>query len=105
MPLALLDHDEPTFIRVTAKEGRAQPKRVQTRVSEYDLRSQLQLPGAVSSVVCLAKARQIRNVVTRRSKDNGVEYVEGLGAELDAPTFSPERELAEDRGVKIPELG
>ena len=80
-------------------------RKVTTRVSEDDLSPQLQLPGAVSRIVCFAKARQIRNVVARRSKNNGIEYVEGLGAELDAPTFSPERELAEDRGVKIPELG
>ena len=80
-------------------------RKVTTRVSEDDLGTQLQLPGTVSGAVCFAKARQIRNVVARRSKNNGIEYVEGLGAELDASTFSPERELAEDRGVKIPELG
>ena len=74
-------------------------------MSEDDLRSQLQLAGAVSRFVCFAKARVIRNVVARRSKNNGIEYVEGFGAELDAPAFAPERELAEDRGVKIPELG
>ena len=80
-------------------------RKVTTRVSEDDLCPQLQLPGTVSGAVCFAKARLIRNVVPRRSKNNGIEYVEGFGAELDAPAFSPERELAEDRSVKIPELG
>jgi hypothetical protein len=63
------------------------------------------LARAVGRVVCFAKARQIRDVVARRSKDNGIEYVEGLGAKLDTPTFSPERKLTEDRGVKISKLG
>ncbi len=68
----------------------------QTQLSEDDLRSQLQLPRAVGGAVRFAKARQIRNVVARRSKNDSIEYVECLGAKLDAPTFSPERKLAED---------
>ena len=64
--------------------------------SEDDLRPQLQLPRAVGRTVCFAEARQIRNVVARRSKNDGVKYVESFRSKLDAPTFSPERELTED---------
>ena len=66
---------------------------------------QLQLPGAVSCVVCFAKFRQIRNVIARRSENNSIKYVESFRSKLNAPAFSPERELPEDRGVKVPERG
>src|SRR5207249_11592203 len=65
--------------------------------------SQLQLARAVGRAVCLAKARQIRNIVAWRSKNNCIKYVKSFCSKFDAPTFSPERELAEDRGVKVPE--
>ena len=76
-----------------------------TRVSEDDLRPQLQLPRAVGGTVGFAKARQIRNVAARRSKNDGVKYVESFRPKLEAPTFSPERELAEDRGIQVPIRG
>jgi hypothetical protein len=106
MPLALLDHDDRVALSSAAPRMKGeQGRNVQTRVSEDDLRPQLQLAGAIGRIVCFAKARQVRNVVARRSKNNGIEYVEGLGAKLDAPTFTPERELTEDRCVEVPEGG
>ena len=86
-------------------KGERSRKRGRTRVSEDDLRPQLQLSRAVGGTVCFAKARQIRNVVARRSKNDGIKYVESFRPKLDAPTFSPERELPEDRRVKVPERG
>ena len=64
---------ESPFTRLTANEGRAQPERALTRVSEDDLRPQLQLPRAVGGTVCFAKARQIRNVAARRSINNRIK--------------------------------
>src|ERR1700740_443438 len=92
MPLALLEYDD----RV------ARPKGVQAQISEDDLRPQLQLSRAVGGTVCFAKARQIRNVIAWRSKNDGIKYVESFRSKLEAPAFSPEWELAEDRCVKVP---
>ena len=76
-------------------------RKVTTRVSEDDLGPQLQLARVVRGTVvdgCVhfAKGGRIRNVVVWHSKNDSIKYVESFRSKLDAPTFSLERELAED---------